>query len=776
MLKVRVGAYSGRILATEILDNPIEGNLPTNRFQKAETFRAKIIAKSLKQTDDLLKREYTVLELSLRPSKIAASVESIKKVQVDVVGESYYGCVEEIWPQTNLVITTGANRSVYIPLLLCSQDIDVLRDLEGHFKLGQTVKVELLQKQKKSRKPTGTLIPKVALEVGSIVCTQVSQIYWNQALIVSLPFGQSARIDVTDLADSYSKEMTDVYTEKQLLRAKVIAVEDKIILSTRESSMSEFLTAQPVVKDRVIPSIHDLTKGEILRGFIKSATDVGVFVKLSRTLTGRVRIKNMSDQFIREYKEKFSVGKVVKCKVLNIDPENGYVDLSLRLSHTNPDKFALLCAEKGKPDKNAKIKEMKRMKLMNGGTGHNDSGDEDISDVTKVRNPLELGNQSNSDEDIEMTELEVDEIQSIPMGTQKITHVGKRKRRHDGLDPLPRLDGTGGFKWEWDKSENNDKASSSESDQTEEDVSERKKTKRQKRATKRKEEEEIYRAEQSLLDQNKQPESAQDFDKLLLANPNSSYLWIQYIAYQLHLADVEKAREIGKKALESINFRLEEEKLNVWISLLNLENMYGTPESLEILFQEGLRENETETLHFKLAQIFINSSKLEQAEEIYKAMIRKFKANPRVWKEYGQLLMDSGKIEEARELCENSLLKLADKFHVEIIAKFGQFEFRHGDPERGRTVFETLLSNHPKRLDIWFVYIDTLIKYDIPDSVREVCERGTALNLSVNKMKSFYKKYLSFEQTYGSEKDVNRVMENAREFVQSKLAHNSNSA
>ena len=776
MLKVRVGAYSGRILATEILDNPEEGSLPTKQFHKGETLKAKVIGKSLKQTDNLLKREYTVLQLSLCPSKMVASVESIKNVQVCVVGESYHGCVEEVWPHSNLVISTGANRSIYIPLLLCSQDIDVLRDLEGHFKLGQAVKVELLQKQKKSRKPTGTLIPKVAIEVGSIVCTHVSQIYWNQALMMSLPFGETARIDVTDLADSYSKEMTDVYTEKQLLQAKVVAVGDKIILTARESCMSEFLTTQPVVKDRIIPSIHDLTKGEILRGFIKSATDVGVFVKLSRTLTGRVRIKNMSDQFIREYKEKFPVGKVVKCKVLNIDSENGYVDLSLRLSHTNPEKFARLCAEKGKPDKNTEINEMKRMKLTNGETRHNDSGDEDISDVTKVRNPLELRNQSSSDEDIEMTELEVDEIRSIPMGTQKITPVGRRKRRHDGSDPLPRLDGTGGFKWEWDKSENNDNTASSESDQTEEDVSERKKTKRQKRAVKRREEEEIYRAEQSLLDQSRQPESAQDFDRLLLANPNSSYLWIQYIAYQLHLADVEKAREIGKKALESINFRLEEEKLNVWLSLLNLENMYGTPESLESLFQDGLRENETETLHFKLAQIYVNSNKLEEAEDIYKTMIRKFKSNPRVWKEYGQLLMNSGKMEQARELCENALLKLADKFHVEILAKFGQFEFRHGDAERGRTVFETLLSNHPKRLDIWFVYIDTLIKHDLPDSVREVCERGTALNLSVNKMKSFYKKYLSFEQTYGSEEDVNRVMENAREFVQSKLAHNSNSA
>ncbi|KAI6656463.1 hypothetical protein LOD99_1259 [Oopsacas minuta] len=416
------------------------------------------------------------------------------------------------------------------------------------------------------------------------------------------------------------------------------------------------------------------------------------------------------------------------------------------------------------------------MRLRNGGgMEHNDSGDEDISDVTKVRNTIESMDQSNSDEDIEMTELDVEEIQSVPMGTQKINSSVKKKRRHVDSNPLPRLDGTGGFQWEWDKSRNDDKDASSESDTSEEGQVVKKKTKRQKRAAKRKEEESIYRAEQSLLDPNRQPDCAEDFDRLLLANPNSSYLWIQYIAFHLHLANVDKAREIGKKALETINFRLEEEKLNVWISLLNLENIYGTQSLLMTLFQEGLRENDPETLYFKLAQIYINSNKLKQAQDIYATMTRKFKLNPRVWKEYGQLLMQSGRIDEARKLCENALQKLADKFHVEIMSKFGQFEFKHGDGERGRTIFETLLSNHPKRLDIWFVYIDTLTKYDTPDSVREVCERGTTLNLSVNKMKSFYKKYLTFEQSYGSDEDVNRVMENARDFVNNKLIQDSNS-
>lgn len=47
---------------------------------------------------------------------------------------------------------------------------------------------------------------------------------------------------------------------------------------------------------------------------------------------------------------------------------------------------------------------------------------------------------------------------------------------------------------------------------------------------------------------------------------------------------------------------------------------------------------------------------------------------------------------------------------VELINRFGQLEFRFGETERGRTMFESLLSTYWKRLDIWSVYVDLLTK------------------------------------------------------------------
>lgn len=109
----------------------------------------------------------------------------------------------------------------------------------------------------------------------------------------------------------------------------------------------------------------------------------------------------------------------------------------------------------------------------------------------------------------------------------------------------------------------------------------------------------------------KAPESTADFDRLLLGSPNSSYLWIQYMAFLLQLADVDKARDVARRALRSINFREEQEKLNVWIALLNLENTYGNEQTVDVVFKEAARANDSKTVHLRLASILETSEKFQ---------------------------------------------------------------------------------------------------------------------------------------------------------------------
>ena len=48
---------------------------------------------------------------------------------------------------------------------------------------------------------------------------------------------------------------------------------------------------------------------------------------------------------------------------------------------------------------------------------------------------------------------------------------------------------------------------------------------------------------------------------------------------------------------------------------------------------------------------------------------------------------------------------------IPLINKFAQLEYQHGDSERGRTMYEGVISNYPKKIDIWSVYIDMELKY-----------------------------------------------------------------
>ena len=43
---------------------------------------------------------------------------------------------------------------------------------------------------------------------------------------------------------------------------------------------------------------------------------------------------------------------------------------------------------------------------------------------------------------------------------------------------------------------------------------------------------------------------------------------------------------------------------------------------------------------------------------------------------------------------------------LKTISRFAQLEYKYGDPERGKTLFEGIVDSHPKRWDMWSVYVD----------------------------------------------------------------------
>lgn len=47
-------------------------------------------------------------------------------------------------------------------------------------------------------------------------------------------------------------------------------------------------------------------------------------------------------------------------------------------------------------------------------------------------------------------------------------------------------------------------------------------------------------------------------------------------------------------------------------------------------------------------------------------------------------------------------------------------EFKYGEAERGRTIFEGVMSNYPKRVDLWSIYLDMEIRNGEQDIIRLV--------------------------------------------------------
>jgi hypothetical protein len=112
------------------------------------------------------------------------------------------------------------------------------------------------------------------------------------------------------------------------------------------------------------------------------------------------------------------------------------------------------------------------------------------------------------------------------------------------------------------------------------------------------------------------PTTADEFDKLLILQPNNSSLWIKYINYYLQLAEVDKARNVAQQALKTIIYREENERLNVWVALLQLENVHGTQAVVEDVFNRATQNCDSYKVHCHLADIYSNSSK-NQVSKFY---------------------------------------------------------------------------------------------------------------------------------------------------------------
>ncbi|BGP31459.1 rRNA bioproteinsis protein rrp5 [Rhodotorula toruloides] len=580
----------------------------------------------------------------------------------------------------------------------------------------------------------------------------------NAGVFVELGRDITARVLIKELFDEYVKEWKPRFKVGQLVEGKILSV-DKV---SSQIEMS-FRSSAVVKKDASAPtsiSLADanLSKGQVVRGTIKRVQDYGVFIRLDESgVEGLCHKSKIVDDEKRSWKEVVREGQKVKAVVLSVDLEKKKLSLGLKKS-LFPEGEA--SEDEDEDDKMVGEELDDEEEMISAGEDAEDEDEEEIADGDSEGESVDLqamlaqaqaGGSDEEDDDEEMSEAE-----APVASTSKLP----------ATEAAPALAVKAGFSWGEDDGDAAMDAADKESDDDEE---EDEAPKPSATAAGKKPANGLTALDDRTGDLDTQaPTSVADFERLLLGSPNSSYLWIQYIAFFVGLSQLDKAREIGQRALKTINFREEGEKLNVWIALLNLENSYGDETTLETLFKEAAQRNDAKTVHLRMIDIYERTGKYEAEEELFKKTVKKFSHSSKVWTLFAQFYLTHGRPAEARELLPRSLKSLEKRKHVKTITKFAQLEFKMGDAERGRTIFEGIVDSYPKRLDLWFVYVDMEIKQRNVVGVRALFDRILAQRLSSKKGKSVFKKWLSFEKDFGDEDGVEAVKERAVAFVQSR--------
>jgi rRNA biogenesis protein RRP5 len=601
-----------------------------------------------------------VFELSAKPSdqrNVEREALTLDKVKT---GTSWLAFVNNI-SEDCLWVNLSPNIRGRIRILDLSDDVRLLKDLQAHFPIGSAIKVHVIavdlanNRLDLSARPTnmtGTLSLDY-LSQNMVIPGKVTKVNERQ-LMVQLSDNVSGPVNLPDLADDFAEADPTIYTKNDIVSVcitEIDTVNKRIRLSTRPSRT---LNSSLPVKDREITSVSQLKVNEIIRGFVKNVADNGIFVNLGGNVTAYIRVSDLSDLYLKDWKACFQVGQLVRGKVILADPILNHVQLSLKSSVIDKDYIPPITFNDLKmgqivTGKIRKVEEFGVFIVVDGSTNVSglchrsemaegkvdnaknlyEEGDAVKAKVLKVEHEkrrVSFGLKAayfDHDYDYDQDSIK-DAIQDIvlqvPDGPgngddedggvglrdsrnlinepEQEAHVqGQAKKHRSDEGKLPTLD-TVGFDWTAgildDAFDNLDEAS------TGDDSNEILRKHRRKPG--------IGVDMTGELD-TEGPQSISDFERLLLGQPDSSRLWIEYMAFQTKLGELAKAREVAERALRTINIREETEKMNVWIALLNLENAYGSDDTVEETFKRACQYNDQQEIHERLTSIYIRTGK-----------------------------------------------------------------------------------------------------------------------------------------------------------------------
>lgn len=595
-----------------------------------------------------------------------------------------------------------------------------------------------------------------AHKVGDLVTAVVASTT-SAGCFVRVSRETSARVLLRDLSDDFIKDPQTEFAAGKLVAGRVTKVSERgVELSLKASVVSD---------DVAVVKFKDLKEGMTVKGTITKVQPYGVFVKIEKsTISGLCHISEVADERVTQALDQiFSPGDYVKAKILKI--EDLRVSFGLKPSYFDGD--ASSSEDESESDDDASDDEAEEMEV------------DDVDNAAAA----DSDDESSSDEDEEETTA-TKKKKATPV-TREAPAVVKRTTPTQSMDvdedatssddDDATASGAAPVEFAWDgfanvlESKKTKTADDSDDEATESDDEDASATtsKAPHKKQKKQSDEWVALREKALASNDDVPQSADDYERLLAVSPQSSYLWIQYMAFHVSLTEVALARDVAIRATSAVSFRDEKEKLNVWVAYLNLEHDFGDDASFLRVFQSALQVNHPKRVHLHLVDLYARAGEHEDVEATLATMQKKFRTSKQTWlRALSYYVATRRAFATAAETLQKSLQSLPAHKHLAVILKYGQLLFEHGEVEKARTIFEGVLANYPKRMDLWNVYLDKEIKCGgSVDVVRALFARLLAMDFSPKKMKFLFKKYLAFEQSHGDDRGVEHVKALAKAFV-----------
>jgi rRNA biogenesis protein RRP5 len=659
----------GRISVAELFnswDEIEDKKHPLRQFKSNQTIKVKVLGMHDARNHRFLpfshrQGKVPIFELTAKKEKLKSDADALALHKI-TVGSTFIAFVNNITDRF-VWVNISANVRGRIDLLDLSDDLSLLADIEGNFPVGCALKVHVKAVDVAAGRldltatssPSNKSLGLEDLKEGLVLPARVTKVN-DSSIVVQINENIAGPIYLEQLADDYEQAKPSNYKPGDVVRVCVIEVDvpnKRLGLSARPSRV---LSSSLPIKDLEIKDRSQLQVHQVLRGFIKRVADNGLFVRLGHNVDAFIHVSHLSDTYIKEWKPAFQVDQLVSGKIIALnesmkspqmslkksivegtykpllqfsDMEVGQIvtakvrhveDYGVFLVVDNSNNVSGLCHKSELADKpvkdvkdlykegdivKAKVLEIKQAKRrVNFGLKYSYIKGEDEEDE---ENGEDDSVEDSDDEEVDDEELDDEDAE---MRSIKSAESDEDMADQDDIDEddAPQASkatlaaglSTSGFDWTGGALSFDDQAAVS--DQSSDEDATKKKKKHKKAA--------IKEDRTGDLDAHG-PQSVADFERLLLGQPNSAELWVRYMVFQRELNEIEKARQIARRALATMNSREEKERLDVWTALLHLENDFGSDDLLAETFKEASQYNDSREMHERMIKIYIGSGKLD---------------------------------------------------------------------------------------------------------------------------------------------------------------------